>query len=241
MKMDEMMAESLKRTIVEMGTALVGFADLKSLPEELTGGFPRAIAIARCHEPRIIKEIGEGPTPEYADAYERLNAELNSLSVRISAFIEGLGYAAKPLPATRGGSKRLAGLVEFEQLEDSVVKLPHKTIATLAGLGWIGKTDLLINEKYGPRIRLASVLTDMPLMTDEPIVESRCGKCTACAEACPVQAGRVNSWLQGAGEAERYNVRLCDEFTRKISEERGLNHQLCGICIAACPVGMKKA
>jgi epoxyqueuosine reductase QueG len=235
--MDKSQTERLRRTIIEMGADLVGFADLIVLPDGIRNGYPRGISVAIRHNPEIIKSIRNGPTFEYALAYEQLNAQLNSLIMQIAAYIEGLGFNAKPLKATVVRATAPGVKEKFKPLEDILIELPHKTIATLAGLGWIGKTDLLVNEKYGPRIRLASILTDLPFACDEPIIESRCGSCTACADACPVKAGRAQDWHRDSPPGEQYDVHQCYEFAKKISIERGFSHQLCGICMAVCPVG----
>jgi epoxyqueuosine reductase QueG len=66
--------------------------------------------------------------------------------------------------------------------------LPHKTVATKAGFGWIGKSALLITKRYGAAIRLASVLTDADLDTAEPVEQSMCGDCRQCADHCPAKA-----------------------------------------------------
>jgi epoxyqueuosine reductase QueG len=64
--------------------------------------------------------------------------------------------------------------------------LPHKTTATLAGLGWIGKCALLVTERYGSAIRLTAVLTEAELPCGEPVSRSRCG---ACADKCHFYIG----------------------------------------------------
>jgi reductive dehalogenase len=85
----------------------------------------------------------------------------------LAEFIRCLGYRA--LPAGNG-----VGL-----------SIP---MAIDAGLGELGRLGLLITPKYGPRVRLAKVITDMPLIPDQPIsfgVVEFCEKCMLCAEDCP--------------------------------------------------------
>ncbi len=65
--------------------------------------------------------------------------------------------------------------------------ISHKAVARMAGLGWQGKSLLLINPEYGPRVRLVTILTDMPLTPDGP-VKNRCGACLECVQACPASA-----------------------------------------------------
>ncbi|MCP3899312.1 MAG: hypothetical protein GY707_06335, partial [Desulfobacteraceae bacterium] len=66
--------------------------------------------------------------------------------------------------------------------------LPLPPLATDAGLGEVGRQGYLIAPKFGARIRLFAVLTDMPLITDKPIslgVEEFCENCKKCADSCP--------------------------------------------------------
>jgi hypothetical protein len=64
----------------------------------------------------------------------------------------------------------------------------HKMTATHAGLGWIGKTDLLVSQDFGPRVRLASLLVDYPLKdAGTPVTESRCGSCRICVTHVPAR------------------------------------------------------
>lgn len=66
--------------------------------------------------------------------------------------------------------------------------LSQKKMAQLAGLGPIGKNSLIINPKYGPWIRLQSILTDAPLVPDQAYTQDLCKDCTRCLSACPTGA-----------------------------------------------------
>ena len=84
--------------------------------------------------------------------------------------------AAYPIPASqRNGRDRMQSIFS------------HRMAAHLAGLGWIGKNCCLITPIAGPRVRLVTVLTDAPLPPGSPM-DSRCGDCTACVDACPPHA-----------------------------------------------------
>lgn len=78
------------------------------------------------------------------------------------------------------------GRVEVNQ--NKLSKLPHKTVATRGGLGWIGKNCLLVTPQYGSAIRISSLLTNAPLKYDEPVNQSYCGTCNQCVKNCPAQA-----------------------------------------------------
>ena len=84
----------------------------------------------------------------------------------------------------------------------------HKLAAHLAGLGWIGKSCLLVTLEVGPRVRWASVLTDASLMAGEPL-EERCGECRGCVEVCPVGAFSGRSFFSDEPRAARFDVFKC--------------------------------
>jgi len=105
-------------------------------------------------------------------------------------------------------------------------------IAVDAGLGEIGRLGLLINPKYGSRLRLSVVTTDLPLMHDSPVhfgVQHFCRICKKCADCCPsksIDAGprRV---INGA-ERWQINRDTCYRFWRQRSSD-------CAICMRVCP------
>ena len=64
----------------------------------------------------------------------------------------------------------------------------EKAIAEQAGIGWIGKNTLLMNEKAGSWFFLGEILTNLPLPPSEKLQTNRCGSCNACIEVCPTKA-----------------------------------------------------
>ncbi|MHC4104311.1 MAG: 4Fe-4S binding protein [Planctomycetota bacterium] len=150
------------------------------------------------------------PTLAYASDCRNINARLNGITEAIVNHINSLGYRAVP------ASKKLVD----GGTEGSV---SHKAIAVMAGLGWQGKSLLLVTPKFDPRVRLSSVLTDMPLEFDSPI-KSRCGKCSKCAEACPVGAIRnVNTELHYSSRSEAIDLNKCHQNTLRYMKCRVLN------------------
>jgi len=112
-------------------------------------------------------------------------------------------------------------------------------IARMAGIGWQGKSLALVTPQFGPHIRLSSVLTDMPLAADQPL-KNRCGKCVACANACPADA------IKNATTKDHYQTRddalhfrRCVEQLARFQALPGIGRRLCGICLQACPFGSK--
>jgi epoxyqueuosine reductase len=145
--------QEIKESLLRQGAALVGFADLSDLPPDIRDGYRYGISIAVELNPKIVKIIGNGPSMEYSDEYDRVNKLLNQLGESCAELLKTKGFNA--LAKTQS--------VVIQDAKTQTSKLPHKTVATKAGLGWIGKCALLITEEYGPAIRITSVLTDADL------------------------------------------------------------------------------
>jgi epoxyqueuosine reductase QueG len=97
-------------------------------------------------------------------------------------------------------------------------------IGQLAGLGWIGRNNLLVNPELGSRHRLVTILTDMPLVPGRPL-DRDCGDCFACLQTCPAQAIKENE--------EDFDHWACfdklKEFRRQV-----VGQHICGVCVKAC-------
>lgn len=112
-----------------------------------------------------------------------------------------------------------------------------KFAAVNAGLGWIGKNDVVITQKYGPRVRLSAVLIDAPFHYGEKITESHCPEaCRNCVDACPHQALHNVTWKIDAIRSDLIDYRLCNEKRSLSIKTLGRKHA-CGLCMAACPFG----
>jgi epoxyqueuosine reductase QueG/predicted GNAT family acetyltransferase len=207
------------------GANLVGFADVTCLPVDITDGLPRAVSIGVTLDPAVIRGIKDGPTARYFAEYDRANMLLGRLGKQIARVLIDAGYRARPFPATT------------EQIDRTTlsVKLQHKTVATRAGLGWIGKSGLLVTQEYGSAVRLASVLTDAELETGTPTDSSHCGDCHRCVEHCPAQAITGRDWEPGLSREHIYSAAACLKMAREFAGRTGIKATICGICINACP------
>ncbi|MBE0697687.1 MAG: epoxyqueuosine reductase [Anaerolineaceae bacterium] len=156
-------------------------------------------------------------------AYDVVNARLDEMASRMASYLYSQGYAALPVPA----SKR----VDDERICSF---FSHKMAAHLAGLGWIGKSCLLITPQAGPRVRWITVLTDAPLQaTGEPMAE-RCGECSACVKICPVEAFSDRAFDPQEPREARFDARKCDLYMQEL-EKKG--PPVCGMCLYVCPYG----
>jgi len=215
----------LTEKLTAEGASLVGFADLSALPSDWRGGMNYAVSIAAALDSQIVKEISAGPNHPYHQEYKRANALLAKLSLSAADFLQGYGFRAEAMVPTGEDFDRVT----------LTTRLPHKTVATRAGLGWIGKSALLINEKLGASFRLTSVLTEAVLETADPINESRCAKCEICVKACPGQAILNRNWEAGMARDLYYNATLCHQTAKGFSAALNIDSTICGICVAVCP------
>ena len=103
--------------------------------------------------------------------------------------------------------------------------LSHKKIGQLAGLGWLGRNNLLVSRKFGAQFRMVTVLTDMPLKTDKPLSDN-CGQCFSCVTSCPVQAVQ--------DDPKDFKHLLCFEKVKSFQRQNIVGQFICGICVKAC-------
>lgn len=123
--------------------------------------------------------------------------------------------------------------------ETLLAQLSFKFAAVNAGLGWIGKNDVLITEGYGPRIRLSAILIDYDLPVGTPIIESKCPtECDMCVKSCPYNALMGESWDITKKRQELIDYKLCNQKRSGFINENNRKNA-CGICLVACKIGSK--
>lgn len=212
------------------GVELWGAADLRDFPtpKDTQGQrFLSALSWALPVNPQIMAGIQAGPNQAYAEEYDRLNDQINRLSRLLAAEIKARGHRAGALAAS-------------ERTDKINIKgdFPHKTSATRAGLGWIGRHCQLITRRFGSWIRLGTVFTDLELPCGPPVTRHFCGNCRRCIEACPARALTGQTWYPGRPREEIIDVRLCDRWKKENYREYHQDN-ICGICSAVCPFGLK--
>jgi epoxyqueuosine reductase len=209
---------------------LWGAADLRgfSVPRDAAGqSFPFALSWALPMDPQIMAGIQHGPNQAYADEYARVNHAINELAQRLADEITGRGL----------GARRLAAAARTDPVTIRG-DFPHKTAATRAALGWIGRHCQLITRRFGPWVRLGTVFTDMDLPCGPPSQRSFCGRCTRCVEACPAGALHGGTWYPGLPREDLLDVQACDQWKKAHYFQYHQGHN-CGICAAVCPYGLK--
>lgn len=222
------LSDELQSHLKSKSASLVGFADLREIPPDMRDNFPFGISIAVALNPNIIAGIREGPTKAYLKECKRADDLLEVLGQAAVQFLKHRDYEAQ--------SRTTPGIEYPDTLS---TRLPQKTVATHAGLGWIGKCSLLITRKFGSAVRFGSILTDAELPFASPIDVSDCGDCIACVDICPAGAISGEEWHAGIERDVLVNAFNCRETARKLLIKRTggeiKDRTLCGMCIAVCP------
>ena len=215
------LTEELKALLRSRGADLVGVGDMRGVEN---CAFQTGVSVAVALPVHVIRDLQEAPTEEYYHLYHSRNQALNEIVSAGEGFLRDRGFAACAQTTDR---------VKVSQ--DKTTPLPHKTVATRAGLGWIGKNCLLVTPQYGPAVRISSLLTDALLDCDGPVTRSRCGACDRCVRHCPAQALQGTLWEAGMPREELVDAVKCREKQLEIMTERtGIAADLCGKCFAVC-------
>jgi epoxyqueuosine reductase QueG len=213
--------EKIKTLCHQWGCSLFGVADHRSfkkeeilLPPPLMDKLSYGISVGFHLSDAILEEILNQPTPLYFHHYQRVNILLDTVGLIVTSAIQDLGYQAIPIPASQ--------IVDWKTQKGH---LSHKHVASAAGLGWIGRNNLLVNEAFGSRIRLVTVLTDLPLVISPPSIKD-CGSCLDCLSVCPAGAIKVRQ--------EEFDHLRCYEQLRTFAKTLHFSHNICGVCVKAC-------
>lgn len=212
--------EDLKSHALDLGFDLFGVVDVTGMRDdfllepETKDRFGSALSLGKCLNDAVLDDIRSHPTPLYFHHYRQVNFRLDRGAFLLADHIQRLGFASLAVPATQ--------LIDWNR---QTAHLSHKHIARAAGLGWIGRNNLLVNPKFGSRIRLVTVLTDMPLEPDAPLARD-CGTCRACLAACP--AGAVKE------RREDFDHATCFEKLKEFRKKGYVSQFICGLCVRDC-------
>jgi epoxyqueuosine reductase QueG len=230
------MKELLERMAEQQGARFLGIADLTAAEEvvreqggDLVSGLPRAVSVGVAL-PKVIvdqldRQLDRAVMMNYnRHGYDVINARLDFIVSMLAGTLASKGYRALPVPASQTlDSERELGLFS------------HKLAAHLAGLGWIGKSCLLVTPQVGPRVRWATVLTDAPLEPAGETLKDGCGSCTKCVDICPVHAFTGRAFQADKPRGDRFDVHKCHAHQLRMKQQ--IDVALCGLCLYICPFG----
>ncbi|MDP2951934.1 MAG: 4Fe-4S double cluster binding domain-containing protein [Chloroflexota bacterium] len=213
--------EEIKAYAREQGADLVGVAAAATLeaappgqrPSEL---LPRAqsVVVMALHVPR-----GAVASPNlrlYRYSTNVVEQTLSSIAHRMTYLLEEKGYQAIAVPPDVP--------LDMQRPTGLVPDLSHKKAAEAAGLGRMGRSTLLLTRRFGPRVRLISVVTEAPLEADPTAEMDPCRDCFLCVQACPASAltqeGEIDK-LKCLRTCMPYGVGGLLRFVRELTEAEG--------------------
>lgn len=198
--------------LINEGAADAGFCSLEGYE------YPYAVSIVYKLSRAVIKHINGKPTMPYFQHYRAVNAKLDQITLAAVRFIESKGYEAFPVAASQSTGEYSGYFA-------------HKTAAVESGIGYIGRSALLVTPDFGPMVRLATVLTDMPLKRNREKLPFLCGDCTECVKACP--AGAISGKQPTLCRDDFFDAEKCSHHMKTYKDiGRGA---VCGLCMRACP------
>jgi len=169
-------SERIKRKAFELGADLVGFTVLEPSfiikDEPVAGRWAISLALEMDYD-----RIARSPKHPSSIEVSRTYYELGNIAIELANYIRSLGYNAI-VHHPRGFNGRVGAVF-------------HKPVAQKAGLGEIGRHSMLITPEFGPRIRLATVSTELKLVATHPLnlgIARYCDQCAKCVQKCPVGA-----------------------------------------------------
>jgi epoxyqueuosine reductase len=228
----------LEQTAVQQGASFFGIADLAPASKQILeqGGeeiarFPRAISIGIALQHSLVDplhaQLDKQVILNYRHlAYDAVNLRLDQIALHLSGMLQSAGFRSRPVPASQTiDHDRRIGIFS------------NKMAASLAGLGWIGKSCLLVTPEAGPRVRWATVLTNASLEPTGEMMAQRCGTCRDCVDICPAQAFTGAPFNPDEPRSVRFDVHKCAAYFEK--REREFGYSTCGLCLYVCPHGKK--
>lgn len=214
------MRDRLQKIAMENGAKLFGIADidfirnnvgnLEGVPEYFT----RAIVCGFLLQRAVLDLLKDKPTPLYFHNYRQVNYQLDTIALLIANAIQSEGYKAIAVPASQ--------IISRDPMRGFI---SHKLLGWAAGLGYIGRNNLLVHPVHGAQARYVSVLTDMPLPHDSPI-DADCGDCQACISVCP--AGAIKE------KKENFDIDACYKKLCEFVRLSFVGQHICGLCVKVC-------
>ncbi len=216
--------DELKTELKTLGADFVHFADISHLLAEQNKGYSTAILIGNTLSPDFIQEVTN--KPDYLEEMIRINklkddefhvkeAETDKMADFVASYLISKDYSAY----SQSESNLYTTGFYDEKIKNT--PLPHKTIAGLAGIGWIGKNSLLVTAEFGSAICICSVLTNAPLKTVRHTpANPLCGDCKICKDVCKTNAIEGEKWTIGTSRDTLIDVNKCN---------------MCLKCLALCP------
>jgi epoxyqueuosine reductase len=263
----EINSTTIKEMLHEEGIDLVGIADARNLllstpPRPATAVMPTAKSVIIMGVAHSLGAVSAPDIKLWTRNKMQTSRLLDRVAEKLGRFLERKGYLTLPISADKP--------VEIHKLDpETGKKLNHtKTIGHLslkhaaisAGIGQIGRSNLLLTERFGPHQRLGGIITEAQLEADTKYGRDLCPPgCRKCEDACPVSALRdgkydvdpcFNYWTWGFDRVPPKRIRDLPAYIRMLldhNRRRDIIIEMgqtmitdvdnCIDCMKACPVG----
>jgi len=235
---DEFVVAGIREKALSLGVDLVGFSSLQDDSQYLRDEnreflknqeYRWAISLAQRISKSACKLLLCRDDPGllyYFDQHCRNQAsQLDVAAQKLCLSLEDLG--AKAFVVTGLGTAAYANSPK--------VIISHITQARLAGLGEMGDSGMLITPEYGPRVRLLTVLTNVPLPCNTTFPSHICTHCGACQKICPSHCIHGDHFNLAEPEKVYTDKSLCEAHRDAQKEKLGI--RFCNLCMAVCPIG----
>jgi len=193
------------------------YFDLRVDPSKLVPGARSVISLLLNYFPGKLQEDMENKISKYAygkDYHDVIRNKLNQFLLILKANIgdfQGRGFV------------------------DSAPVL-ERSWAQRSGLGWIGKNGNLINNRAGSFYFIASLITDIEFVYDDPFAKDFCGSCTRCIDNCPTDAILPGKVVDGSKCISYFTIELKDELIPGSMKGKFNNWMFgCDVCQDVCP------
>ena len=216
--------DELKEYLLSQGASDVGFC---KIDDGDFGECKYGISIVVRLSESIVDEIGAEPTHTYFNHYRSVNAFIDSLLLKAGLFLQKNGYKYITVAASQSINKdgwNYKG------------RYSHKKVATMSGLGSIGKSSMFLHKDYGANVRLGSVFTDCEFDVSDIVPLDLCNGCDKCVKACPSGAITGNMWHEGCDREYMFDPEKCSNYMKNHFKHIGRG-AVCGICMKVCPYG----
>ncbi len=212
--------DELNKYAQDSGADLFGVADISKIKKDFLlsdnslNKLDKAVCLGVRLSNAVLQEIVDAPNRLYFHHYKTVNVSLDQLALKVGSYIQKKGHLSLPIPASQ--------IVDWQNQK---AHLSHRKVGVLAGLGWMGRNNLLVTKKLGSQFRLVTILTDMFLKIDEPGKDD-CGKCRLCIEKCPAKAIKE--------KCEDFDFAKCFEKLKEFQKARLVDQYICGVCVNVC-------
>jgi epoxyqueuosine reductase QueG len=222
----EQLSGRLKNEVVASGATTVGIANLTRMLAEHSGRPLFAVAFTLRYPDDAVEQLPDDES--LRKTIEQLGSSSKAIYNKIQMTI----------------SEADTGVMccSYDEVEESFGRLKYrlsqKAVAQQAGLGWIGKSSLLVTPAFGPRARIGTMFTNAQLVSDSPYPRNECGRCRACIEVCPVNAVTEEMIRFEAFQGFRIARALCETYVCR-NEKMHRKREFCGLCLKECPYGKR--